>query len=81
MADDPEPFKGWLRGGLEDLGKPAVEELLWDWLAPFLTKDERDRLIGWHWGGESLVLQARGDLYFRCELRLSSNFWLQLIST
>ena len=51
MADDPDTLKGWLRGGLEDLGKPAVEELLWDWLAPFLTKDERDRLIGWHWGG------------------------------
>ncbi len=59
-ANDPETFKRWLRGGLEDLGKPAVEELLWDWLAPFLTKDERDRLIGWHLGGESLVLQVRG---------------------
>ena len=36
--------------GIEDLGKPAVEELLLDWLAPFLTDTEKDRLIAWHLG-------------------------------
>ena len=49
-ANDPDTFKRWLRGGVEDLGKPAVKELLLDWLAPFLTKDEKDRLIAWHLG-------------------------------
>ena len=49
-ANDPDTFKQWLRGGLEDLGKPAVEELLLDWLAPFVTEDEKDRLIAWHLG-------------------------------
>ena len=33
-----------------DLGKPAVEELLLNWLAPFLTEDEKERLIAWHLG-------------------------------
>ena len=46
-ANDPDTFKRWLRGGVEDLGKPAVEELLLDWLAPFLTEAEKDRLIAW----------------------------------
>lgn len=49
-ANYPDTFKRWLRGGLEDLGKPAVEELLLDWLAPFLAEDEKDRLIALHLG-------------------------------
>ena len=49
-ANDPDAFKRWLRGGVEDLGKPAVKELLLDWLAPFLAEDEKDRLIAWHLG-------------------------------
>ena len=36
--------------GFKTLGKPAVEELLLDWLAPFLAEDEKDRLIAWHLG-------------------------------
>ena len=35
-------------GGIEDLGEPAVTELLLDWLDPFLTEEELDRLIDWH---------------------------------
>ncbi|AII42170.1 hypothetical protein KR100_01965 [Synechococcus sp. KORDI-100] len=35
---------------VQDLGKPAVKELLMDWLAPFLAEDEKDRLIAWHLG-------------------------------
>ena len=38
--------------GIEDLGKPAVTEMLLDWLDPFLTVEEQDRLLGWHPGGE-----------------------------
>ena len=31
-ANDPDLFKRWLYGGIEDLGEPVVEELLLDWL-------------------------------------------------
>ena len=34
-ANDPDLFKRWLCGGVQYIGKPAVEELLLDWLAPF----------------------------------------------
>jgi hypothetical protein len=49
-ANDPDLFKRWLYGGIEDLGEPAVTELLLDWLDPFLTVEEQDRLVGWHLG-------------------------------
>ena len=44
-ANDPGVFKSWLCGGVQDLGKPEVEELLLNWLAPFLSEEEKDRLI------------------------------------
>ena len=49
-AKDSDLFKRWLYGGIEDLGEPAVTELLVDWLDPFLTEGEQDRLLGWHLG-------------------------------
>ena len=49
-ANDPDLFKRWLLGGVQDLGEPVVEELLLDWLDPFLTVEEQDRLLGWHLG-------------------------------
>ena len=49
-ANDPDLFMRWLYGGIEDLGEPVVEELLLDWLDPFLTVEEQDRLLGWHLG-------------------------------
>ena len=49
-ANDSDLFKRWLYGGIEDLGEPVVEELLLDWLDPFLTVEERDRLMAWHLG-------------------------------
>ena len=49
-TNDPDLFKRWLYGGIEDLGEPVVEELLLDWHDPFLTKEEQDRLLGWHLG-------------------------------
>ena len=49
-ANDPDGFNRWLSGGVQDLGEPVVEELLLDWLDPFLTTEEQDRLLGWHLG-------------------------------
>ena len=46
-ANDPDTFKRWLCGGVQDLGKPAMEELLLNWLARFLSEEEKDRLVGW----------------------------------
>jgi len=44
-ANDPDTFKQWLCGGVQDLGQSAVEGLLLNCLAPFLNASERDRLI------------------------------------
>ena len=49
-ANDADLFKRWLYGGIEDLGEPAVKELLLDWLDPFLTVEEQDSLLAWHLG-------------------------------
>ena len=49
-ANDPDLFKRWLYGGIQDLGEPAVTELLLDWLDPFITRVERDRIVAWHLG-------------------------------
>ena len=49
-ANDPDLFKRWLYGGIEDLGEQVVGELLLDWLDPFVTEEEQDRLTGWHLG-------------------------------
>ena len=32
QANDPDTFKRWLHGGIQDLGEAAVTELLLDWL-------------------------------------------------
>jgi len=50
QANDPDTFKRLFSGGVQDLGRPAVEELLLDWLALFLTDVERDRLVAWPLG-------------------------------
>ena len=49
-ANDPDFFKRWLLGGVQDLGEPAGTEFLLDWLDPFLTVEEQDRLTCWHLG-------------------------------
>ena len=49
-ANDPDLFKRWLSGGVQDLGEPVVEELLLDWLYSFLTAEEQDRLMAWQLG-------------------------------
>ena len=45
-ANAPDLFLRWLPGGMQDLGEPVVVELLLDWLDPFLTTEEQDRLLG-----------------------------------
>ena len=37
-ANDPDSFKRWLYGGIEDLGEPTVTQLLLDWIDPFITR-------------------------------------------
>ena len=50
IANDHDTFNLWLYGGIQDLGEPAVIELLLDWLDPFITRVERDRMVAWHLG-------------------------------
>ena len=54
-ANDPDTFKRWLYGDVQDLGKPAVTELMTDWMPPLLSQEDKGRLVGWHLGGEYLV--------------------------
>ena len=49
-ANAPDLFKRWLWGGIEELGEHAVTELLLDWLNPFITRVERDRIVTWNLG-------------------------------
>ena len=49
-ANDPDAFKCWLSGGVQDLGEPLVEELMLNWIDPFLPAEEQDRLLGWYLG-------------------------------
>lgn len=49
-ANDRDAFRGLLSEGMHELGVTEVEELLLDWLDPFLTVEEQDRLLGWHLG-------------------------------
>ena len=49
-ANDPDAFKQWLSEAVYELGEPAVTELLLDWLDPFITRIERDRIVAWRLG-------------------------------
>ena len=46
-----------------------VEELLLDWLYSFLTREEQDRLMGWHLGVSLIPLLISPP-------RLGSDIWL-----
>ncbi len=56
-VNDPDLFKQWLVGGIQDLGKPAVTELLMDWMTLLLTQEDADRLVA------SLSKGARGKVH------------------
>ena len=45
-------------GGIEELGELAVTELLLDWLNPFITRVERDRIVTWNLGVSLQVVVA-----------------------
>ena len=49
QANEPDTFKRWLYGGIQDLGEAAVTELLLDWIYPYFTRVERDRLWRGTW--------------------------------
>ena len=49
-ANDPDAFKQWMSEAVYELGEPAVTELLLDWLDPFITRIERDRIVAWRLG-------------------------------
>ena len=50
LTNGPDLFKRWLYGGFQDLGEAAVTELLLDWIDPFITRVERDRMVAWYLG-------------------------------
>ena len=58
-ANDSETFKRWLAGGIQDLGKPAIEELMIEWLNPLLKQDDADRPVGFATGGEPVTRWGR----------------------
>ena len=43
--NDPETFKRRLAGGIQDLGKPATEEMLIELLNPVLKQQKTDSLL------------------------------------
>ena len=47
QANDPDTFKRWLYGGIQDLGEPAVTELLLDRIDMFTTEVEIRSVLGW----------------------------------
>ena len=47
-VNDPDAFRQWLSGGMQDLGETVIEQLLLDWLNSFLTVEDQDRLLGFH---------------------------------
>ena len=49
-ANDPDTFRRWLVGGIQDLRKTAVTELMADWMTPLLSQGDADRLVSWHLG-------------------------------
>ena len=44
QANDPDTFKRWLYGGIQDLGEAAVTELLLDWLDAFIADTEQETM-------------------------------------
>ena len=51
------PVGGLFSESIQELGTREVEELLLDWLNPFLTVEDEDMLKGWLLGSEPLVFE------------------------
>ena len=48
IVNDSDTYRRWLSGGIQDLGRPAVEELMLEWMNPLLIVEEMDPLVGWY---------------------------------
>ena len=44
QVNDPDTFKRWLYGGIQDLVEAAVTELLLDWLDAFIADTEQETM-------------------------------------
>ena len=44
QANDPDTFKRWLYGGIQDLGEAAVKKIQLNWVAPFITRIEQETM-------------------------------------
>ena len=66
-ANDPDTFRRRLYGGIQDVGHPAVTELVAEWMTPLLTQEDKDRLVGWHMG-VSFYLRESGHAASTCEV-------------
>ena len=49
-VNDSGTSRRWLAGGMQDLSRHAVEELMLEWMNLLLTVEEMDSLVGWHLG-------------------------------
>ena len=49
-ANDADSFFNWLSLGVQQIGDPVVTELMLDWIAPLMTKEESGRLMAWQLG-------------------------------
>ena len=45
-VNNSDSFRGWLSGGIQDLGSTAVEVLMHEWMNPLITIEEMDRMVG-----------------------------------
>ena len=64
-GNDSVTFRRWLSGVIQDLGRPAVEELIFEWINPLLTVEEMDRLVGWHLGVSKLTGRGNSGQHFK----------------
>ena len=66
-ANDPDTFRRWLVGGIQDLRKTAVTELMADWMTPLLTQEDADRLVAWQLG-VSFYFRESGHPSSACQI-------------
>ena len=60
-ANATNGFRTPLGVGLDELELGVVDELTRDFLVPLLSEEEADRMVGWNWGGEPLILSHSSD--------------------
>ena len=70
LDNDPDLFRPWFCSGVQDQGKPAVEELLLDWLVPFLAEEGKVS-NGYYWQETS---SSSGAIRYICRSTSSGKF-------